>query len=84
MREIGVAMDGTIVPSRVLPKEGQLRPLSALPEGTRAEAWKKALEQSNGHPTARDVQKVVDRRLSAPEKREVCCPRCGGTGKIFV
>lgn len=46
--------------------EGQLRPLKELPEGTRAEAYREAVEKTEGKPTAKAVQEVVDRKLAKP------------------
>lgn len=47
----------------VLPqKERQVRPLNKLHKDERAEAWQQALDETDGKPTSRDVQSVVDRR----------------------
>lgn len=43
--------------------ERRLRPLAALPEGTRKEAYDEADAESGGNPTAAKVQEVVDRKL---------------------
>lgn len=48
--------------------EAQVRPLVQLPPAERPAAWKEAVEETNGQPTAKAVQKVVDRKLGKPEK----------------
>ena len=54
----------------VLPaNEAQARPLSALPEDQRAEAWAKAVEAAEGRPTAAEVQAAVDEMLPPKEER---------------
>lgn len=40
--------------------ESRVRPLTALPPAQQAEAWQKAVETSNGKPTAKDVQAAVN------------------------
>lgn len=50
---------GNIQPER----ESQVRPLTALPETERAEAWAEAVEEAGGgQPTAAAVAEVVERR----------------------
>lgn len=49
-------------------REAQVRPLAQLPEPERPAAWKEAVEESGGKPTAKAVQKVVNRKLGKPEK----------------
>jgi hypothetical protein len=45
----------------VLPStESQARPLSCLPAAEQREVWGKAVEKTNGHPTAKAVQEVID------------------------
>ena len=43
-------------------KERQVRPLNKLHKDDRADAWNQALEETDGKPTEKDVQSVVDRR----------------------
>lgn|GEM_PF-4531541 len=69
--------------------ERKLRPLAALPEGTRKDAWEEACEEAatehNGKrlPTGAQVQAVVDRKLGrteAPTPEPPPCPRCPQCG----
>lgn len=46
--------------------ERQARPLVELPKAERADAWKEAVERSNGKPTAKVVQEVVRERQPRP------------------
>jgi hypothetical protein len=48
--------------------EGTVRPLGALPEGERGDAYREAVASArNGKPTAADVRAAVDRRRGRPE-----------------
>lgn len=47
--------------------EAQVRPLTTLPAEKRAEAWTEAVEESGGKPTAKDVQRAVDKRRDLPK-----------------
>jgi phage N-6-adenine-methyltransferase len=53
--------------SQILPaNERQARPLTKLPPEEQADAWNEAVEVSEGKPTARVVEEVVQRRLEPP------------------
>jgi hypothetical protein len=48
--------------------EGAIRPLTTLPEGERAEAFREASQSAGDRPpTAKEVQKAVNRRKPKPE-----------------
>lgn len=56
---------GAIAP---LPEtEGVARPLTTLPSEKQPEAWTEAVEESGGKPTAKDVQRAVDKRRDLPK-----------------
>lgn len=42
--------------------EGQIRPLSSLPEEERPEVWDQAVERSEGHVTAATLEEVIAER----------------------
>jgi len=50
--------------------EGQIRPLSSVPEEDRPEVWNEAVERSDGNVTARVVQEVIDERMDEDEDEE--------------
>lgn len=55
--------------------EKQVRPLTAVPEPERAEAWVEAVEEAGGEqPTAKQVQAVVERRKPQPVPKKVPQP----------
>lgn len=58
--------------------ERQVRPLTALPEAERAEAWQAAVEAEPSGPTAETVEAVVAERIATVEPPpEKTCPNCG-------
>jgi hypothetical protein len=60
----------TSVPIGTLTHEGQLRPLTKLPPERRGAAWAEAVETSkNGHPTAREVEAVVEKMQPKPSPK---------------
>ena len=61
---------GTAVPILAPSSEGQVRPLTMLPDPTqRAEAWAEAVEEADGEqPTAEQVKEAVTKRRPPPPK----------------
>ena len=61
-----------------LPKnEAQARPLADLPPEQQSEAWRDALEASDGNPTARDVKAAVERITTTQSTpKQYRCPNC--------
>jgi hypothetical protein len=66
-------IDASCVVNDLLPmgnkptSERQARPLAELPKAERTDAWKEAVERSNGKPTAKVVEQVVRERKPRPE-----------------
>lgn len=60
--------------------EGATRPLTKLPKEQQAEAWQAAVESSpTGKPTAREVEKIVQERISTTvPTQKFTCSNCGG------
>lgn len=57
--------------------EAQTRQLAKLPPPEQAEAWQEVVEESNGKPTAKDVEAVVNKRLGkTPAVSLYVCPTC--------
>jgi hypothetical protein len=54
-----------------IPKESQARELARLPTAQQQDAWKEAIDQTDGKPTAAVVREIVERRLEpTPEPIE--------------
>lgn len=70
-------------PARI--PEGQLRPLAAIPEGQRKEAWEEAKTTApNGKVTGKHVEDVVNKRTGNPEKSAKPEADPDGHGKTLV
>lgn len=58
--------------------ERQARPLAKLQPAEQADAWQEAVEESDGKPTAKDVEAVVNKRLGKTKAVSLyVCPDCG-------